>query len=441
MPKSCDTMVALPRTTQHQQMIFAKNSDRSASECQPLVQHARRAYIDGAITECQFVQLPQSQATYRHIGSRPYWCWGYEHGFNEYQVVIGNEGLASKYEFDSPKLIGMELVRLSLERAKTAAEAVEVMTALITKYGQGKFSNDQGVRTYDNGYIIADPNEAYILETAGHEWAVKRAHGAMGISNVYSVEDDWARLSPTAVDQARESGWWAEDSEKLNFAAAYSREADRSVGSGAMRRRRSCAVLSRDSGRIDVQTMMALLADHSNGSVADEPFQTEISQGPSICVHHNADGTGGNTAASLVAHLCADGSRLPIYWCSFYSPCLGVFLPMFIEGKLPPVLAIGGENFSEESPWWLFRQLSLTARAEATDLIAGVRGQWETLQTSLFATAYDMAGEGKRLIDQGHEEAAMQLLRQYMAENVAEMLRTVRQMLPTVGVSAEIAAG
>ena len=83
MPKSCDTMVALPRTTQHQQMIFAKNSNRPASEYQPLVQHARRAYIDGAITECQFVQLPQPQAIYRHIGSRLYWCWGYEHGFSE----------------------------------------------------------------------------------------------------------------------------------------------------------------------------------------------------------------------------------------------------------------------------------------------------------------------------------------------------------------------
>jgi hypothetical protein len=131
-----------------------------------------------------------------------------------------------------------------LERAKTAAEAVEVMTDLITRYGQGKFSNDQNVRTYDNGYIIADPNEAYILETAGHEWAVKRVDSAVGISNVYSIETDWDTLSPNAIEWAKSQGWWDDASDRFNFAAAFSRDADRSVGSGAMRRRRSCAVLS-----------------------------------------------------------------------------------------------------------------------------------------------------------------------------------------------------
>ncbi|MBI1927569.1 C69 family dipeptidase [Candidatus Poribacteria bacterium] len=458
MLKSCDTMVALPGTTTDRQMLFAKNSDRPATECQPLVQHTRESHATGAMTECQFVQFPQVSTTYRHVASRPYWCWGYEHGFNEYQVVIGNEGLASKEEFDSPKLIGMELIRLGLERARTAAEAVDVMTELVTQYGQGKFSNDQGVRTYDNGYIVADPNEAYIIETAGHEWAVKRAQGAVGISNVYSLADDWERLSPTAIERARERGWWTplpslpspEEEGKgerwgvgegrFDFADAYSREADRSVGGGAMRRRRSCAVLSKCSGRIDVQTMMALLSDHSDGSAPDEPFQTEISKGTSICVHHNAEGTGGNTAASLVAHLCADGSRLPVYWCSLYSPCLGVFLPMYIEGDLPSVLAVGGEHPSNHSPWWLFRQLSLRVRSDSTDLLPIVQAQWKAFQDRLFVSAYKMAKEGKVLIDQGRETAAHQLLTRYMAENVTTMLKMVWQMLSLTVESTEMAA-
>jgi dipeptidase len=403
------------------------------------------------MTKCQFVQFPQVSTTYRHVGSRPYWCWGYEHGFNEYQVVIGNEGLASKEEFDSPKLIGMELIRLGLERARTAAEAVDVMTELVTQYGQGKFSNDQGVRTYDNGYIVADPNEAYIIETAGHEWAVKRAQGAVGISNVYSLADDWERLSPTAIERARERSWWTplpDGGGRFNFADAYSREADRSVGGGAMRRRRSCAVLSKCSGRIDVQTMMALLSDHSDGSAPDEPFttlragsfQTDIPKGTSICVHHNEDGTGGNTAASLVAHLCADGSRLPVYWCSLYSPCLGVFLPMYIEGELPSVLAVGGEHLSNHSPWWLFRQLSLTVRSHSTDLLPIVQAQWKAFQKRLFVSAYEMAKEGKVLITQGREAAAHQLLTRYMAENVTTMLKMVRQILSLTAESTEMAA-
>ncbi len=441
MPKSCDTMVALPSATKGNQTIFAKNSDRPAVECQPLVQRAREAHPTGEGTKCQFVELPGVATTYRHIGSRPYWCWGYEHGFNEHQVVIGNEGLASKYEFDSPKLIGMELIRLGLERAETAAEAVTVMTELITKYGQGKFSNDQGVRTYDNGYIIADPKEAYILQTAGHEWAVKQVQGAVGISNVYSIEEDWDCLSSNSVDGAIAQGWWADTSVRFNFSEAYSREADRSVGSGAMRLGRSCAVLSRYTGSIDVQTMMALLSDHSDGSKPNEPFQTEISGGTSICVHHDDKGEGGNTAASLVAHLCDDGSRLPVYWCSLYSPCLSVFLPMFIEGELPPVLAIGDDVPSDDSPWWLFRQLSLKLRLEGPTQIPTVQEKWKEIQTKLFTTAYEIAKEGKFLIEQGHESTANQLLTRYMAENVEMMLGTVRGMLSGVEQSIEMAAG
>src|SRR5688572_24088961 len=139
-PFSCDTMVALGNATQNGQTIFAKNSDRPANECQPLVLEERQQHRPGAVVRCQFVTLPQATTTYRHVGSRPYWCWGYEHGFNEHQVVIGNEALPSKLpEATEPKLIGMEILRLGLERSRTAAEAVAVMTDLISHYGQGKF--------------------------------------------------------------------------------------------------------------------------------------------------------------------------------------------------------------------------------------------------------------------------------------------------------------
>ena len=186
-PQSCDTMVALPDVTRHRQTLLAKNSDRPSEECQPLVQHPQATPAAGTTVRTQFLELPQAPATYRHIGSRPYWCWGYEHGANEHQVVIGNEGLRSRFpEAAEPKLVGMELIRLGLERSRTAAEAIDVMTTLIERHGQGKFANAAGVRTYDNGYIVADPREAYVLEAAGHEWAVKRVDGSVGISNVRS---------------------------------------------------------------------------------------------------------------------------------------------------------------------------------------------------------------------------------------------------------------
>lgn len=432
IPRSCDTMVALASATSTGDVIFAKNSDRPANECQPLELHPRQTHPADAVTECQFVSLPEVATTYRHIGSRPYWCWGYEHGANEHQVVIGNEGLASRLaEASEPKLIGMEIIRLALERATTAAEAVEVITGLVTEHGQGKFANDAGVRTYDNGYIVADPNEAFVIETGGHHWAVKRVERALGISNVYSIEKDWEQLSRAAARHAREHGWGGARG-RLNFADAFAKDT-REEGSGVMRRRRACAVLDARLGNIDARTMTSLLSDHGDGQNPDEPFQVDAAFGGGICIHCNADGTGGNTAASLVSELCADGSRLAVHWCALYSPCLALFLPTFVEGDLPASLAIGGETASDDSPWWAFHRLAAAVRVGGDAAAADVRAAWAPVQEGLFGSAYDVAREGRRPIDDGQPEEAEAMLTRYMAENTAEMLRVVAELVDGLG--------
>ena len=70
-------------------------------------------------------------------------------------------------------------------------------------------------------------------------------------------------------------------------------------------------------------------------------------------MHGALDGSGGNTAASLVADLCGDDSRLAVYWRSLYFPCLSLFLPFFTVGALPAVLAVGDASPDDDSPWWL----------------------------------------------------------------------------------------
>ena len=423
-PKSCDTMVALGSATRTGQTIFAKNSDRPVDECQPLIQRQRQTHPPGTVTSCQFVEIPQAETTYCHVGSRPYWCWGYEHGFNEHQVVIGNEGLASRLpEATEPKLVGMEVLRLGLERGKTAAEAVEVMTDCITRYGQGKFANDAGVRTYDNGYIVADPREAYAIETAGHHWTVEQIDSSSGISNVYSLET--GRVSSGAETEAIDQGWWPEDGQGFNFAEAFTKNS-RSEGSGAQRRARSCTVLKQQTGTIDAQTMMALLSDHAEAP--EGPLLTDPTSGSGICVHCNTDGTGGNTAASLVAELCADESRLPIYWCSFYSPCLAVFLPFFCQGQVPPVLARGDAEPSQESPWWRFHRLAAAARVQP-ELVPVICQRWSQWQEELFVSANQMAIEGHRLLDANRRAEAEQTLTDYMTKNTSIMLETVADLL------------
>jgi dipeptidase len=322
----------------------------------------------------------------------------------------------------------MEILRLGLERGRSAAEAVDVMTGLISQYGQGKFANTAGVRTYDNGYIVADPHEAYVIETAGHEWVVKPVTTALGISNVYSVETDWSRHSPDAERTAINQGWRRSEESRFNFAEAYS-AASRSEGSGALRRGRSCALLSQRTGGITARTMMAVLSDHGDGRLLQVEFQAAIRPGSGICMHPVPNAEWGCTAASLVADLCADGSRLPVYWCSLYSPCLSLFLPIFIEGKLPEALTRGDATPSEDSPWWRFYRLNRTVMRDPDQLAPRVRQQWQPFQDELFASVYALARRGRKLIDEGRRVEATQQLDRYMAGNAARMMAMVAELL------------
>ena len=68
--------------------------------------------------------------------------------------------------------------RLGLERGGTAAEACRVITGLLEKYGQGGPCTDiEPISTYHNSFIVADPTEAWVLETAGMHWATQKVTG------------------------------------------------------------------------------------------------------------------------------------------------------------------------------------------------------------------------------------------------------------------------
>lgn len=61
---------------------------------------------------------------------------------------------------------------MGLERSCNANEALEVITTLLEKYGQGgPCSKDDSGMVYHNSFIIADPTTAWVLETSGKHWA------------------------------------------------------------------------------------------------------------------------------------------------------------------------------------------------------------------------------------------------------------------------------
>jgi len=180
----CDLLVALPNATAGGRTLFAKNSDRPPTEQQVLAWLPPRRE---ATTRTTYLEIdgPPGGESLGVLGSRPEWMWGLEHGVNEAGVAAGN---ATIYTTLDPRgapaaLTGMDLVRLALERAATARDAVTVITDAIDRWGQGGSGHERDDRPYWSSFVIADPTEAWVVETSGRSVATQAVHDTWATSN------------------------------------------------------------------------------------------------------------------------------------------------------------------------------------------------------------------------------------------------------------------
>ncbi|KAF7281481.1 secernin-2 [Rhynchophorus ferrugineus] len=224
-PQSCDTFVVLPPFSQHG-VVFGKNSDRPQGEVQEVI-YVPATKATGP-TKCTYIEIDPVDETKAVMLSKPNWMWGAEMGVNECGVAIGNEAV---WTFDStpeadPKvkrLLGMDLVRLGLERSSNADEALEVITTLLEKHGQGGpcSKTDEGF-CYHNSFIIADTTSAWVLETSGKHWvAEKITSGYRNISNILSITTKIDKKSENIEEYAKTNNLWDGNGE-FNFSEIFS---------------------------------------------------------------------------------------------------------------------------------------------------------------------------------------------------------------------------
>lgn len=341
----CDTVCQV----QPDRVLFAKDSDRPASE--PQVVEALPARVPGGTLRTQYLEIADEGAL-PVLGSRPDWLWGLEHGVNAAGVAIGNEKLWTTRDAEArePALIGMDLVRLGLERARRADEAVEVMVELLEAHGQGGIADAVDDEAYYSSFLVVDGRGGWVLETVGRTWAARPVAGGAAISNRISLSTDWTRGSADLVpgtdfDTLREPAWGP--------------VADVRLG---------CTLpLVTGEDLLEPGDLAGLMRHHGTepwgapGRSTPTAFEPVAAPdggpddlGITVCMHLRGYQA---TAASMVCELPAQADpdfhadvRPVRAWVALGSPCASIYLPSFVADGVAPALG-------EVATWQRFAQL------------------------------------------------------------------------------------
>ena len=162
--------------------------------------------------------IDQVEHTYKTIGN-----------MNEHQLIIAETTFGGRSELADPNGI-MDygsLIYITLQRAKTAREAIKVMTDLTKQYGY--FSEGET-------FSIIDKNEAWIMEMVGKGkkekgavWVARRipdgficSHANQSRITTFPLNDPANCLyAPDVISFARENGWYDGPDSEFSFCDAY----------------------------------------------------------------------------------------------------------------------------------------------------------------------------------------------------------------------------
>ncbi len=366
----CDTLAALPQATKEKNVIFAKSADCEVNEANALVRIPGKKHVPGEAVRISHLVIPQAEKTYEVILTKAFWTYGCEIGINEFGLAMGEEAVFTT-EMDDEKstgIIGPDLMRLGLERARNCREAIQVMTELLEKYGQGGSAELKGNSHFDSSFLMADTSEAYILETAGRKWATKRIDSVGSISNLLGIRKDWdeCSLANTVMDE-------------LDWAARFGLPEVPSTLGSPDRQATTFNCLDAARGQITPKTIFDLMRHHNPGyhpAKADAHRNICIHAGPQENRWWQADGV-------MVTDVGPDGM---VIWVTGTSGnCVSIFKPVFLGVDIPDIGPVPSEHFDPRSLWWKHELLHRRAMADFDHLVGEIRADFDVLEAEFLS--------------------------------------------------------
>ncbi len=348
----CDTLIATRLATTSNIAIFGKNSDRPPNEGQHMAYFPAAKHSAGSPLKCTYIEIPQVEKTNAVMLSKPFWMWGAEMGVNEHGLVIGNEAVFSKIPANKkPALLGMDMLRAALERAATPREAVQVIIDLLEKFGQGGNCTYGEELYYHNSFILANADDAWVLETVDKQWAAKQIKDIYSISNCLTIKDQWDIASPDLVDLAVKKGF-AKSKQSFDLAKDYSDLIFTNFGKGRNRRATTFSVLGEQKGNVSIESMMATLRHHNDENFDPQSSITDVD----VCMHA---GFGpirvSQSTASMVVYL--DKNNPLIFATGTSAPCTSIFKPFWLDAASSLGLGPAPTHQADSSLYWTHEKL------------------------------------------------------------------------------------
>jgi dipeptidase len=330
-------------------------------------------------------------------------------GMNEAGLTMSCNWMYSKEEnLEKVGIRRYAIRQLILEQSATALEAVNLLSSLIDTYGQADWS---GLT-----YVLADPNEAWIVETTTHNWAAKKLkdNEIITVANQFTIGEKYDMSSKNLIQNAIDKGWYNSKDGPFNFKMVFGNPDFMNESYDSEREVRVEQLLGNKFGEIKPEDLMTVLRDryhNSNGYTPPTSFEPDRitcrAKGAKRPICTNL------CQSSFVAHL---RPNLPkefgsVLWYTMATPAYGSYFPLYPFGsKIVKSFTVDDPDENKPSAWWIYRHLQQKADISNAETIKSIRNQTE-LETKAFISEQELwEKKAQKYVKNGNSLQAKKLL-------------------------------